>query len=139
MAQYPIPQFIEEEGKIVFFMTFRQFFLLVGAGAVCFILNFLLPFFIFVVASIFVILLAVAIGFLKIENEPILKVLFNFLKFSSKTKNYVWKKEDYREQPIIQKATEVTQEIKSAQAPMIKTTNKSRLFETKKIIETQRK
>ncbi|MCX6719524.1 MAG: PrgI family protein, partial [Candidatus Staskawiczbacteria bacterium] len=43
MEQYPIPQFIEQEGKIAFFISFRQFFYLVGAGGACFILYFILP------------------------------------------------------------------------------------------------
>ena len=42
MEQYPIPQFIEQEGKIAFFISFRQFFYIVGAGAICFILYFAL-------------------------------------------------------------------------------------------------
>ena len=43
MEQYPIPQFIEQESKIASFISFRQFFYLVGAGVICFFLYFLLP------------------------------------------------------------------------------------------------
>ncbi|MCX6722854.1 MAG: hypothetical protein NT094_02165 [Candidatus Staskawiczbacteria bacterium] len=43
MDKYPIPQFIEAEGKIAFFISFRQFFYLCGAGLACFFLYFFLP------------------------------------------------------------------------------------------------
>ena len=43
MERYPIPQFIEAEGKIAFFISFRQFFYLLGAGVICFILYWILP------------------------------------------------------------------------------------------------
>src|SRR5687768_8500199 len=92
MSQYPIPQFIEEEGKIIFFLTFRQFFMLVGAGAICIVLYFLLPFPFFVFCSIIVGVLVFAIAFLKINNESILKILFNFFTFSTGAKNYIWDK-----------------------------------------------
>jgi hypothetical protein len=78
MAQYPIPQFIEEEGKIVFFLTFRQFFLLVGGGLACLGLYFFLPFTFFVMGSIVIGGLAMAIAFVKINNMSIPAIVLSF-------------------------------------------------------------
>ena len=103
MAQYPIPQFIEEEARIVYFLTFRQFFLLVGGGGICLLFYFTLPFYLFVILSIAVGLLAGVIAFVKINNQSIVTVFLNFLGFSVATKNYVWKKKESPYAPKIQK------------------------------------
>jgi len=94
VAQYPVPQFIEEEGKIVFFLTFRQFFLLVGGGAVCFLLFFTLPLTFAIIGSLFIMILVSAIAFIKINGLPIIKIVLNFLGFVTQNKNYTWKRED---------------------------------------------
>ena len=92
MPQYPIPQFIEEEGKIVFFLTFRQFFLLVGGGAVCFLLFLTMPFWVFAVGSVFIMAFALIIAFVKINGASIVRVVLNYLGFVTGAKNYTWKK-----------------------------------------------
>src|SRR3989344_2516740 len=94
MAQYPIPQFIEKEGKIVFFLTFRQFFLLIGGGAVCFILLYTVPLYLFFIIGVPVALGVAAVAFVKIDREPILKVLINFIGFSVRRKNYLWEQKE---------------------------------------------
>ena len=118
MPQYPIPQFIEEEGKIVFFLTYTQFFLLVGGGALCFVLHLILPFWIFAILGIFIMLLVLAIAFIKIGNESIIKVVLHFIGFSVATKNYIWEKKELNF-PV----ADIQQ---------------SQLNNTKKIIETKR-
>ncbi len=92
MAQYPIPQFIEEEGKIIFFLSFRQFFLLVGGGVVCYLLFITLPLIIFVICAIIIMGLVSAIAFLKINGIPIIKVTLNYFRFVTGSKDYMWKK-----------------------------------------------
>src|SRR5436305_2106010 len=94
MPQYPIPQFIEEEGKIISFLTFRQFFLIVGGGAICVLLFYLTPFLVFVFTALPIALLTAAIAFVKIENETIVQILLHMIGFSMTKKNYVWKKGD---------------------------------------------
>lgn len=94
MPQYPVPQFIEEEGKIIFFLTFRQFFLLVGGGVICFLMFTFLPFWVFVVGSIFVVFIVVIIAFVKINGISVVRILLNYLGFLTQDKDYVWKKKD---------------------------------------------
>lgn len=117
--QYSTPQFIEEEGRIVFFLTFRQFFLLVGGGAVCLFLYYTLPFWLFLVLAMPIILLVAAIAFLKIDNESVVKIFLHFIGFSFANKNYTWKKK------------EITY-------PMNTGMQQSRVEEVKKIIETKK-
>lgn len=92
MAQYPIPQFIESEGKIIYFLTFRQFFWLVGGGAACLGFYYLLPFFFFILLSLLVAIFITLVAFVKIDGFPVTTLFMNFLTFSAKSKNYVWKK-----------------------------------------------
>ena len=94
MEQYPIPQFIEQEGKIAFFISFRQFFYLVGAGVICFILYYILPFFLFILASLAIGGSAVALAFVTINGVPIVNMLLASIGFMAGGKNYTWKKKE---------------------------------------------
>jgi len=92
MAQYPIPQFIEAEGKIISFLTFHQFFWLVGGLAVCILFYYILPFFLFVFLSLLVVLFIVLVAFVKVDNMSVMTLFLNYIMFSTKSKDYVWKK-----------------------------------------------
>ena len=94
MEQYPVPQFIEEESRIIAFITFRQFFYLVGAGVIIFICYYLLPGFLFIIAAILVGISALGLAFFKIEGVPILEIILNSVGFVGKTKNYTWHKKE---------------------------------------------
>jgi len=94
MEQYPVPQFIEQEGKIAFFLSFRQFFYLVGAGAICFILYYILPFYLFVVVGGAIALGSVALSFISINGIPLLDMLLASIGFATGGKNYTWKKKE---------------------------------------------
>jgi len=94
MEQYPIPQFIEQEGKIAFFISFRQFFYLCGGGVICFILYYVLPFGIFVVLSLIIMGGAGALGFLQINGMPLTSILLSSVGFLAGTKNFTWQKKE---------------------------------------------
>lgn len=94
MEQYPIPQFIEQESKIAFFISFRQFFYLVAAGAVCFLFYWVLPTFLFYMASAVVAFIAVILAFVSINGKPIINTIFAAIGFSFGGKNYTWKKKE---------------------------------------------
>ncbi len=94
MAQYPVPQFIEREAKIAFFISFRQFFYFLIAGAVCFVLFFILPFFLFIIFAVIIGGGAAALGFLKVGGESLPTLLLNSLGFLTGKKAYSWKKEE---------------------------------------------
>lgn len=77
MEPYPIPQFIEQESKIAFFISFRQFFYLVGAGLVCFFLYWILPKLLFLIVAPVVFILGVVVAFVTINGVPILLSLIH--------------------------------------------------------------
>ena len=94
MEQYPIPQFIEQEGRIAFFISFRQFFYLVGAGVICFFLYFLLPRFLFLIFAIPIFTAAIALAFVTVNGVPLLNILLNSIGFATGAKDYTWKKKE---------------------------------------------
>ncbi len=94
MAQYSTPQFIESEGKMVSFLTFRQFFLLTFGGALIAIFFYTLPFYLFAVFSIIMGIVIGSIAFLKIDDLTIPAYISHALSFSFASKKYTWAKKE---------------------------------------------
>ncbi len=109
MEQYPVPQFIEQEGRIAFFLSFSQFFYLAGGGLACFMLYYVLPFPLFLPLAAVIGIASVGVAFVKINGMPILDLVLNSLGFAVGGKNYVWRKQEnpypfkHIERPRIQK------------------------------------
>lgn len=135
MEQYPIPQFIEQEGKIAFFLSFKQFFYLVGAGLVCFFLYFFLPKIIFYVVSVVIFLAAVALAFVTVNGVPILNIILGAIGFSIGGHDYTWKK---KESPYPFKPIKRTQIKKIEQGPVLQAQS-SQLKKTKTAVELKTK
>jgi len=135
MEQYPIPQFIEQEGKIAFFISFRQFFYLVGAGVVCFILYYVLPFFLFILASIAIGGVAAVLAFVQVNGVPIINMILASIGFMTGGKDYTWKKKEslYPFKPI--KRAQIK---KIEQGPVLKI-QQSQLKKTKTEVELRTK
>jgi len=114
--QYPIPQFIEQESKIAFFISFRQFFYLVGAGVICFFLYWILPRTLFYLATAVITIVACALAFMTINGAPILDIILGAIGFSMGGKNYTWKK---KESPYPFKPIKRTEIKKIEQGPVL--------------------
>ena len=117
MEQYPVPQFIESEGKIAFFLSFRQFFYLVGAGVICFILYYILPTFLFYIAAGIILLGSFALSFVTINGVPLLNMVLASVGFATGGKNYTWKK---KESPYPFKTIKRATVKKLEQGPVLK-------------------
>lgn len=135
MEQYPIPQFIEQESKIAFFISFRQFFYLVGAGLICFFLYWILPRFLFFMVSAVIFIIALGIAFITINGVPILNMLLGAIGFSMGGKDYTWKK---KESPYPFKPIKRTQIKKINQGPVLQAQT-SQLKKTKTAVELRTK
>jgi hypothetical protein len=135
MEQYPIPQFIEQESKIAFFISFRQFFYLVGAGGVCFVLYFILPGFLFYMASAVILIGTLVLAFATIGGVPIINMILGAIGFSMGGKNYTWKK---KESPYPFKPIKRTQIKKIEQGPVLQAQS-SQLKKTKTLIDLKTK
>ena len=134
MEQYPIPQFIEAEGKIAFFISFRQFYL-VGAGVICFILYYALPFFLFIIASFLIGAVSVVLAFVQVNGVPIINMILASIGFMAGGKNYTWKKKEslYPFKPI--KRAQIK---KIEEGPVLKV-QQSQLKKTKTEVELRTK
>jgi hypothetical protein len=105
MDQFTVPQFVEHEPKIVGPFTFKQFIFIGVAAAICFVFYFATPFYIFIVASIFLMAGAFSLAFLKSGGRSLPVVLKNFFFFSLSSKIYLWKKKGENLPPkLIEKA-----------------------------------
>jgi len=135
MEQYPVPQFIEQEGKIAFFLSFRQFFYLVGAGVICFILYYILPTIIFYMVAIVICLASVGLAFVQINGAPLSNILLASIGFSMGGKNYTWKK---KESLYPFKTVKRTVIKKIEQGPVLKA-QESQLRKTKTSVELNTK
>jgi hypothetical protein len=135
MEQYPIPQFIESESKIAFFISFRQFFYLVGAGIICFFLYWILPRIVFFLASGVIFVVAIILAFGTISGTPILDVILGSIGFSMGGKNYTWSK---KESPYPFKPIRRTQIKKIDQGPVLQAQT-SQLKRTKILIDLKTK
>lgn len=140
--QYPTPQFIESEGKIIYFLTYKQFFLLVAAGGVAAMFYYTLPFPFFVLCSLTVSGPILMIAFIKVHNESVIKIFLNFLGFLADKKTYVWKKRKTTQVISGHNKNDETadkQKITETQmVPFPAAIQESRLKEVKKRIETKR-
>ena len=134
MERYPIPQFIEQEGKIAFFISFRQFFYLVGAGVICFILYYILPFSFFIIFSIIIFGGAAVLAFVTVNGVPILEMLLGSIGFAFAGKSYVWKK---KESPHPFKPIARTKIKKIEEGPVLQAQS-SNLRKVSTLLETKR-
>jgi hypothetical protein len=136
MEQYPIPQFIEAEGKIAFFLTFKQFFYLVGAGVIMFMSYYVFPFAVFVMISFAVGISAIGLAFVTINGVPLLNMIMGSLGFAMGGKDYTWKK---KESPYPFKSIKRTQIKKIDTHGPVLQAQKSQLKRTKSEIELRTK
>jgi len=90
--QFQVPQFTEIEDKVIGPLTLKQFLYLLIAAIVLFILFRMVNMFVFVLLAIPIASMSLALGFVKVNNRPLIYALKNFLGFLKKPDFYVWKK-----------------------------------------------
>lgn len=89
-----MPQFIESEAKITAGLTFKQFFILVGVGAILFMLSFFLQTWLLIIVGAPLAVVALLVAFLKIDGVPFSKYITNAFGFTLKNRTYIWKKDE---------------------------------------------
>jgi len=134
--RFTLPQFIEHEPKIVGPLTFRQFGFIGVAGAICFVLYYMVPFPVFLIACLILGGGAMTLAFLRIGGRSLPVVLGNFLKFSVSPKMFIWGKV---EAPIkFFKKEKIKKEEAEEELPL-KIAERSQLKKIRTKIETQTK
>jgi hypothetical protein len=94
--QFQIPQFTEIEDKVIGPLTIKQFLYLVVAAFVLYILFKILNFFIFIILAVPIAAIALALAFVRVNQQPLASALKNFFRFVKKPDFYVWKKPEPR-------------------------------------------
>lgn len=92
--QFQIPQFIETEIKIVGPFTLKQFLWVAAGGTLLFLDFSVMSGFWAIVVGIFIVAIAGAFAFLKIDDMPLLNYLANALSFTLGPKKYMYTKDD---------------------------------------------
>jgi hypothetical protein len=90
--QYQVPQFIEVENKIVGPLTLKQFFYIAAAFFINFASFFVLQAGFWLVLIIIVNAATLALAFIKINGQPLLKVVVAAIRYFWKPRLYVWQK-----------------------------------------------
>lgn len=92
--QFPVPQFIDTEDKVVGPFTLRQFmYIAIGSGA-CFVLFFLLQTWLWFLISLFILAIAAGLAFAKIEGRPLAQVITSAFAYYWNPQTYVWQTEN---------------------------------------------
>ena len=91
--RFEVPQFIDIEDKIFGPLTFKQFIYVAGGGGLCFAIYKILPIYFAIPVMLAIALLAWALAFYKLNNQPFIKIGQAFLGYITKNKLYVWKRE----------------------------------------------
>ncbi len=138
--EFTVPQFIENEAKIVGPLTFRQSIYIGAGGGLCFFLFFTTPMYVFAPLAIIIMAMAAGLAFLKVQSISLPSYIKNFFFFLFKPKVYLWKKKNLPLKFFSQeKATEkpTTIEDKEGKNSPLKISKKSRLNELNTEIESK--
>jgi len=93
MATFQVPQFIEEKAKIVGFLTLSQFiYVAVGAG-VSFIAFSIFNLFVSIIITVIIATITISLAFVKINNQPMPKVISAAFLYFWKPRVYTWNRE----------------------------------------------
>ncbi len=90
--QFRVPQFIDVEDKIFGPFTFKQFLYMGGGAGLAYIIARTLPLIVAIILVPAILGLAAALTFARINNKPFAQILEYYLKFSTQSKLYIWKK-----------------------------------------------
>ncbi len=99
--RFEVPQFIEVEDKIIGPLTWKQFVYLAGGAGILVILYLTLPFIFFVMFGLPIGALSASLAFHRVNNRPFSIFLESCINYFTKTKLYLWRKD--QAQSIIEK------------------------------------
>ena len=133
-----VPQFIDIEDKIAFGLTWKQLLWIFGMGAVLMVLYNLLDRPTFFVAGIPVVLIFVALAFVKPYGVSFITFLGFAFRFLTRSKNYVWKRTYSGSGVDLRKATLVQRGKFSPQAEVKKAPTADQLKKIAWMLDTKK-
>lgn len=132
MTQYQVPQFIETEAKIIGPLTLKQFLWLAAAGAIIFILYFLIPIrWVWILLTVFIAGLSLSLALIRVSGRSMFSLISDFFSFVFKPRFFLWAKGTVKQAPSqiqagVEQATQQTVQA-SLQKIQIGSTKKSGL------------
>ncbi len=115
--QFKVPQFIDIEDKVVGNLSFKQFAYLAGGAGLSYISIKVLPAFLALIITPALAGLALALTFVKINEKPFSHALESFIRYYSKSRLYLWKKQEPK----------IVKQNKIEQSPLRATLSESKL------------
>ena len=94
--QFKVPQFIDMEDKVFGNLSFKQFVYLAGGGGLAYMSISILPIYIAILVAPAIAGLALALTFVKINGKPFSHALESYVRYHSKSKLYLWKKQEIK-------------------------------------------
>lgn len=98
--RFEVPQFIDIEDKIFGPLTFKQFIYVAGGVGLCYALYKLLPIYFAIPLMLAVAVLAWALAFYKLNNQPFINIGQAFVIYLFNGRKYVWRKE-IKKNPVV--------------------------------------
>ncbi len=92
--RFQVPQFTDVEDKIIGPFTFKQFIYLAGSAGIIVVLFSYLPKFLAFFFALPIAVLGGLLAFYKVNNQPFIKVVEAYLKYTVTNKLYLWKHEE---------------------------------------------
>ncbi len=89
---FQVPQFIEQEPKIVGFLTLKQFLFLAAGGGLIFICFYIFNFFIWFLISAIIAALFLSLAFVKVNGQEMYKILIAALNYFWQPRTYTWQR-----------------------------------------------
>ncbi len=97
--QFKVPQFIDVEDKVFGPFTFRQFVYLAGGAGLSYLsIRFLPGFIAFFAVPVFA-GFALALAFFKYNDKPFINTVEAFLRYTFRSKTYLWRKDNSLKTP----------------------------------------
>jgi len=103
MTEFQVPQFIEEETKIIGPLTLRQFFIFMGAGIVSFVFFFIFQTWLWALLTFFLAIVVIGLSFGKVHGRPASDIAVHALKFFWQPRLYLWKKQPLKAEELYTK------------------------------------
>jgi len=108
--QFEVPQFIEVEDKIFGPLTFKQFAYIAGGAGLSFIIYTFIPFPLWILLDIPIVVFALALSFYKVNGKPFVQVVESALRFTMGGRLYIWRKGDTPLEKKVERKKEVVPE-----------------------------
>lgn len=89
---FQVPQFIEQQPKIIGFLTLPQFLYVAAAAGVSFMAFYVFNFFLWLMVTVFVAAVAIGMAFVKINGQPLPKILLSAVGYVWQPRKFAWQR-----------------------------------------------